>query len=106
MLVFGWNVKEQSNFAQKMFDYNFETVKDNSNMKQTWIRGIVSVLFWSISFWTVGDSWDPFSQLGEKICIFVILLHSSRSLKTSTDLLEILFFRGQGIHYWHLYWAT
>ena len=49
----------------QIFDNNFETVKDNSNLKQTWTRGIVSLHFWKISSWTV----HPFAQLGEKICI-------------------------------------
>ena len=37
----------------QIFDNNFETVKDNSNLKQTWTREIVSLHFWQISFWTV-----------------------------------------------------
>ena len=31
-----------------IFDNNFKTVKDNSNLKQTWTRGIVSLQFWQI----------------------------------------------------------
>ena len=37
----------------QIFVYNFETVKDNSNLKQTWTRGIVSLHFWRISFRSV-----------------------------------------------------
>ena len=33
----------------QIFDNNFKTVKDNSNLKQTWTRGIVSLHFWQIS---------------------------------------------------------
>ena len=37
----------------QIFDNNFKTVKDNSNLKQTWTKGIVSLHFWQISLWTV-----------------------------------------------------
>ena len=37
----------------QIFDNNFKTVKDNSNLKQIWTRGIVSLHFWKISFGTV-----------------------------------------------------
>ena len=38
----------------QIFDYNFKTVKDNSNLKQTWTRGIVSPHFRRILFLTLG----------------------------------------------------
>ena len=37
----------------QIFDNNFETLEDNSNLKQNWTREIVSLHFWIISFWTV-----------------------------------------------------
>ena len=59
----------------QIFDNNFKTVKDNSNLKQTWTRGIVSLHFRQFHFEWFRDSWDPFAQLGDKICICVRLLH-------------------------------
>ena len=37
----------------QIFYYNSKTVKDNSNLKQTWTREIVSLHFWQISFSSV-----------------------------------------------------
>ena len=48
------NAKNSENLVKILgVDNNFETVKDNSNLKQTWTRGIVSLHLWKISFWTV-----------------------------------------------------
>ena len=60
-----------------------------------------------IHFERFENGWDPFAQLGEKTCIFVRMLHSLCSLKNYlTDLLKILYFRGQKVHCWHSYLAT
>ena len=48
----------------QIFDYNFKMVKDNSNLKQTWTRGIVSLHFWRISFWTVGGQLRSICSFG------------------------------------------
>ena len=37
----------------QILDCNFKTVKDNSNLKQIWTMGIVSLHFWRISFLSV-----------------------------------------------------
>ena len=54
----------------QIFDYNFETVEENSNLKETWTRVIVSLHFWRILLERLGDSWDPVTPLGavHKVC--------------------------------------
>ena len=48
----------------QIFDNNFETVKDNSNLNQTWTRGIVSLHLWKISFWTVQGQLRSICSIG------------------------------------------
>ena len=52
-----------------IFNNNFKTVKDNSNLKQNKLGE--SFLYISGEFRPerFRDSWDPFAQLGDKICI-------------------------------------
>ena len=59
------------------FDNNFKTVKDNSNLKQTWTRGIVSLHFWQISFWTVWGQLRSICSIGwENLCFCQIATFS------------------------------
>ena len=53
------------------FDYNFKTVKDNSNLKQTWTRGIVSLHFWRILFWTIGGQLRSICSIGWENLFFL-----------------------------------
>ena len=59
----------------QIFDNNFKTVEDNSNLKQTWTREIVSIHFWQISLWMVWGQLRSICPMGWQICIFVRLLH-------------------------------
>ena len=69
------------------FDNNFETVKDNSNLKQTWTMGIVSLHFWRISFRTVQGHLRSICPIGWENLYFVRLLYFHCSIKNySTDL--------------------
>ena len=54
----------------QIFDNNFKTVKGNSNLKQTWTRGIVSLHFWQISLRMVRGQLRSICLLGDKICFF------------------------------------
>ena len=68
----------------KNFDNNFKTVKDNSNLKQTWTRGIVSLHLWQISLWTFWEQrWDPFAKLGERKSVFYLTTCSLITQKLS-----------------------
>ena len=48
----------------QIFDNNFKTVKDNSNLKQTWTTEIVSLHFWRISFRTVQGQLRSICSIG------------------------------------------
>ena len=74
------------------FGFNFKTVKDNSNLKQTSFRGIGSLHFRQISFR------DPFAPLGEKICSFVRLLQSLCLLKIIQLICTLSFDSDFGLH--------
>ena len=52
------NAKNSKNLFHgltQIFDNNFKTAKDNLTLKQSWTiyRGIVSLYFWRVSFWTI-----------------------------------------------------
>ena len=70
----------------QIFDNNFKTVKDNSNLKQIWTRGIVSLHFWQISFRMVRGQLRSICPIGWENLYFVRLLYFHCSLENySTD---------------------